>query len=52
VAVFQQGQEVFVAFANPQTYQEQSLTMSMGIAEDQAQLPSEQNPIITRLKLA
>lgn len=52
IAVFQQGQEVFLNFANPQTYQEQSRTISWGIAEDQAQLPSEQNPIITRLKLA
>lgn len=50
IVVFQQAQEVFLAFANPKTSQGRSL--SIGIAEDQAQIPSEQNPIVTRLKLA
>ncbi len=52
IAIFQEGKDAFIAFANPRTYQSQSLVFSLGIAEDQTQLPSQQNPIVTRLSLS
>lgn len=52
IALFQEGQDAFLAVANPRTYQNQSLLFSLGIAEDQIQLPSRQNPIATRLSLS
>jgi hypothetical protein len=52
IAVFQEGGDAFLAVANPRTYQDESLVFSLGIAEDQTQLPSMQNPIVTRLSLS
>jgi hypothetical protein len=52
IAIFQQGKDTFLAVANPRSYQEESLLFSLGVAEDQVQLPSEQNPIVTRLSLS
>ncbi len=52
IAIFQQGNDAFLAVANPRTYQEKSLLFSLGVAEDQVQLPSEQNPIKTELSLS
>lgn len=52
IGIFQEGRDAFLAVANPRTYQNQSLVFSLGIAEDQVQLPSQQNPIITRLSLS
>lgn len=52
IAIFQEGRDAFLAVANPVTYQTESLVFSLGIAEDQAQLPSRQNPIVTRLSLS
>ncbi|MEK0180177.1 MAG: hypothetical protein EAZ78_15455 [Oscillatoriales cyanobacterium] len=52
IAIFQEGRDAFLQIAHPRTYQNQSLIFSLGIAEDQAQLPSRQNPIVTRLSLS
>lgn len=52
IAIFQEGRDAFLQIAHPRTYQSQSLIFSLGIAEDQAQLPSQQNPIVTRLSLS
>lgn len=52
IAIFQEGRDAFLQIAHPSTYQSQSLIFSLGIAEDQTQLPSQQNPIITRLSLS
>lgn len=52
IAIFQEGKDAFLAVANPRTYQNQSLVFSLGIAEDQVQLPSMQNPIVRRLSLS
>lgn len=52
VALFAENNEVFLAFADPNNLQGQSGIISLGVVEDEnAQLPTSQNPIATILDL-
>jgi hypothetical protein len=53
VAVFSQGAEIFIAFIDPLSSQEESRIISLGALESDAdaQLPTNQNPLIRKLYL-
>ncbi|MEC4983541.1 MAG: hypothetical protein SAJ37_17165 [Oscillatoria sp. PMC 1068.18] len=53
VALFQQGNEAFLAFANPNRLQGQSGIISLGPVKDKkVQLPTKQNPVVTTIALS
>lgn len=51
IAIFSEKQKSFVQIFHPRSYQQKSMIFSMGVAENQAQLPTKQNPLITTLSL-
>ncbi|MCC3410864.1 MULTISPECIES: hypothetical protein [unclassified Microcoleus] len=54
IAVFREGREVFLGFIDPTSSQNQSVIGSIGMLEPgtDVQLPTKQNPIVTKLTLA
>ena len=49
--LFKQGAEACLAFINPQREQGESVVFSLGVVQEDVQLPTEQNPMVTILEL-
>lgn len=52
IAIFHEAQQTFVQIFHPRSYQSKSMIFSLKVAENQSQLPTKQNPIVTTLSLA
>lgn len=52
IAIFHEAQQSFIQVFHPRNYQSKSLLWSLTIAENQSQLPTKQNPVVTTLSLA